>query len=55
MAKLFTEILLAVAAACPEFVDVFHISILIRLVLISQIGLFNASNARFADQIPEDL
>lgn len=27
MAKLFTEILLTVAA-CPEFVDVFHISIL---------------------------
>lgn len=54
MAKLLTEILLTVAA-CPEFVDVFHISILILLILISQTGLFNASNAHSAGQPPEDL
>lgn len=54
MAKLFTEILLTVVA-CPEFVDVFHISILLLFILIFQSGLFNASNAHTADQPPEDL
>lgn len=54
MAKPVTEVLLTVAA-CPVFVEVFHISVLTLLVLISLTGLFNTSNAHATEQQPEDL